>query len=341
MKAELVLPVLVWLAGTLVCWPDAARAEPNEYFKGKIITVYVSNPAGGGYDYYARLVARHIGRHLPGNPRVIVSNMPGAQGMTGANYLYNTAPRDGTALGALNEELAQDQVLGTSGIRYDASRFGWIGRTMPLTTIAYVWHSVPVKTIDDLRARETIFASSNRIVDIYAQLLRAIAGARIKLVRGYPGTRDAHLAMQRGEVEGAFSSIDTLQVMYADWLRDHLVEVLVQNAVQRHPDMPDVPAVVELAKTPDDRDVAAFFAASGVVGRPLLAPPDVPPDVLASLRAGFDATLKDSDFLDEARQGNAVIDPLPGAELQRTVESIINIRPELRDRAVRIAGESD
>lgn len=327
---------LVALAFAAV-WPHASYAQSGP-FTGKTVTVYVSNPPGGGYDFYARLVARHIGRHIPGNPRVVVSNMPGAQGLTGANYLYNAAPKDGTALGLLTEEIATDQVLGTPGIQYDAQRFNWIGRITPMYGLAYVWHTVPVKTIETMRDRETIFAVSNRIVTIYAHVLNVVTGARFKLVRGYPGTKDAHLAMERGEIEGVFTAVDVVQMMYTDWLKSGKISVLVQQTPQRHPDLPNVPTSVELGKTPTERSVLSFLARSGGLGRYYVAPPDIPADVVEALRKAFDATMRDGQFLDEARNSRVPLNPATGAELQKTAKEIVNIGGDEREQVLAIAG---
>jgi tripartite-type tricarboxylate transporter receptor subunit TctC len=330
----------LFLALLLAALPGSGRAQAPDLFKGKSIIVYVSNPPGGGYDFFARLVARHIGRHVPGDPRVVVSNMPGAQGLTGANYLYTTAPKDGTALGVLTEEIAQDQVLGTPGIQYDAQRFNWIGRVTPMHGLIYVWHTVPVKKIEDMRERETIFASSNRAVTIYAHLLNVVTGARFKLVRGYPGTKDGYLAMERGEIEGVFTGLDVVKMMYSELLDKKMITVLVQQSLKRHSDFPDVPTSVELGKTPAEREVLAFFAKSGSLGRYLVAPPEVPTDIVAALRAAFDATMQDEQFIDEARRGRVPLDPAAGAELQKTASEILNIGAAERERVLEIAGAS-
>jgi tripartite-type tricarboxylate transporter receptor subunit TctC len=330
--------LLILLAILPACVPPAATAQPNDYFRGKTITVYVSNPPSGGYDLYARLFARRFGQHLPGEPRIIVANMPGAQGFTGANYLYNTAPRDGTALGALTQNIAQDQVLATPGVQFDAQRFGWIGRIAPMHGIMYVWHTVPIKTVDDLKTRETIVAADGRQVEIYTRLLTSIIGARFKLVRGYPGTKDANLALERGEVEGVFSAMDVVKTMWGDWLQSKLINVVLQQSSERHPELPNVPTLLELGKTQIDRDVISFFTNSTTVGRSIVAPPDVPADVLGVLRAAFDATMKDDQFLEDAKQSRTDVIPLAGAQLQKIASSTVNLGPIERDRALAVAG---
>ena len=304
----------------------------QEPLQGKTVTIYVSFPPGGGYDFYGRLVARHIGRHIPGNPTVVVSNMPGAQGIACANFMYGVAPKDGTALAVLVQSVAQDQVAGTTGVQYDAAKLNWIGRVSSNVEMLYAWHTVPVKTVDDLSRHETILAADGTPVVILAELLRTVAGGRFKLIKGYPGTRDVHLAMQRGEVEAAVSSMNTLRTMFPDWVRNRWINVIVQNALERQPDLAEVPTTVELGKSADDRELLAFFAASSAVGRSIVAPPDLPPDRIEMLRAAFSAMAKDEQFLAEVRQSRTQFDPLAGAELQKIVARIVNIEPAQKDR---------
>ena len=309
-----------------------ARAQ-FDYFKGKTITLYVAFGSGGGYDQYARLLARHIGKHIPGEPRMIVSNMPGANGVIAANFLYNVAPKDGTALGLLYQSIAQDQVLGGQGIQFDTSKFSWIGRIASNVEIMYTWHTVPVRSVHDLASRETILASGSPGIAIYAHLLTVAVGARFKLVRGYPGTQEIHLALERGEVEGAYSSLNTIRTMWSHWLRDKKIKMIVQTGLERHPNLPDVPTMVELGKTAEDKKTIAFFAASGAIGRSIVAPPDMSAEALNVLRAAFQATMKDEQFLAEARQVNMDVDPLAGDDLEKIAERIVNIGPAERERA--------
>lgn len=309
----------------------APRAEPGP-FDGKTVTIYVSFPPGGGYDFYGRLVARHLGRHLPGNPSVVVSNMPGAQGITAANYLYGVAPRDGTALAVLVQTVGQDQVIGTSAVQYDASKFNWVGRVASNVEMLYVWHTVPVKTVDDLSRHETILAAPGTPMVIFAELLRTVAAGRFKLIKGYPGTRDVHLAMQRGEVEAGVSSMHTLRTMFPDWLTNRWINTIVQNALERQPDLADIPTMVELGKNAQDRDLLAFFAAGSAVGRSIVAPPDVPSDRIAMLRSAFTAMVKDEQFLADIRQSRAEFSPLAGAELQQVVARITTVEPDQKAR---------
>jgi len=314
----------------LVLTGAAAVAQPD--FKGRTISLYVAFASGGGYDQYARFFARHFGRHVPGEPKIIVSNMPGANGIVAANYLYNIAPKDGTALGLLYQTIAQDQVLGAPGIQFDAVRFRWIGRIASTVEIMYTWHTVPIRSVADLAERETILAAGSPGVAIYAHLLAEAVGARFKLVRGYPGTQEVHLALARGETEAAYSSLNTIRTMWGSWLRDRKINIILQAALERHPDLPDVPTMVELGKTAEDRETIAFFAGAATIGRSIVAPPDLPEEELAVLRAAFEATMKDPQFLAETKQSNIDIDPLAGEDVAKISERIVGVGPIERAR---------
>ncbi len=321
------------LVSLIIQWPAFAQSQSDEAFKGKTVTIYVGNPVGGGYDFYGRLLARHIGRHLPGNPNVVATNLVGGQSITCANFLYSVAPRDGTAFGILNQNIAEEQVFDTPGARFDATRFTWIGRITSTVEVSYVWHTVPIHTIEDVKTRETIFAGGGPGSIIYQLLLNDMIGTRFKIVRGFPGTNAAHLALERGEVEGAASSLQTLRTSTPGWLKDNKVRIILQHALERSPELPNVPAVVELGKTPQDRTILSFFAGASIVGRSFVAPPDLPPDRVGMLRAAFDATMKDPLFLADARKTNADVNPLPGSELQEIMARGVTLPAGERARA--------
>jgi tripartite-type tricarboxylate transporter receptor subunit TctC len=325
------------LAAALLGRPDLGQAQPRPYFEGKTITIYVTNPAGGGFDLNARLLARHLGDYIPGHPTVIVSNMPGAHGVTGANFIYNIAPKDGTALGAPVPYLPQYQVQGIAGPQYDAAKFGWLGSIGAVNEIMYVWHTVPVRSVGDLQNHETILAADGAVVT-FARLLTATVGARFKLVKGYGGTKEAHLALERGEVEGAVSTLSILRAYWSDWFENGKVRIILTNAFKRDPDIPDVPATIEFAKTQADRDLIGFFIASTSIGRAFVTPPDLAPDVLATLRTAFAATVKDEAFIAECRQAKFDVTPRSGEELQSIVNGMINVTATTRERIREIAG---
>jgi tripartite-type tricarboxylate transporter receptor subunit TctC len=323
--------------GILLGLGDRAHAQPDSDFKGKTVTVYIGFGSGGGYDQYARLFARHVGRHIPGNPTIVPSNMLGANGIVAANYLYTSAARDGTAIGFLYQAIAQDQVLLQTNVQYDATKFNWIGRITSTAEIMYTWHRAPVQKVADLATRETVFGVAGPLIITYTRLLNSSIGARFKIVRGYKSTAEIHIAMERGEVEGAYSSLSTVRSGWNQWLTDKQINILVQMVPERHPDLADVPTIVELGKTAEDRAVMSFFAASGAVGRSIVAPPGVPPDRLEILRTAFHATMRDPQFLAEARQMKLDVEPLPGGELAKLAARVVGIGAAERERAQAMA----
>jgi tripartite-type tricarboxylate transporter receptor subunit TctC len=326
------------LALSLVVGVPALAQEPPS-LAGKTVTVYVGFGPGGGYDLYGRVLARHLGKHLPGRPAVVVSNMPGAASIRAANYVYNVAPKDGTALGIVAQSIAEEQLLGVAGVSYDVGKFAWIGRFSANVEVAYVWHAAPVKTVDDLKTTEATFAGTGPASLIYPRLLNAIAGMKWKVVTGYNTTASAHLAMQRREVDGATSSLNTLKTTQRDWLDQGLVRILVQFALARRNDFADVPAVVELGATPEDKEVLGFYANSGAVGRAVMAPPGLPADRIAMLRSAFDATMKDGEFLSEIATTKLEFDPMTGTELQALVEASTRVSSAVLARARTVRSE--
>lgn len=325
------------LVGVVALGAATSHADPNDYFQGKTITIYVDNPVGGGYDLNARVLARHLGDHIPGHPGVIVSNMPGAHGIRGANFIYNVAPKDGTALGAEIADLAEYQVEGIEGVSYDASRFGWIGSIAPTNIVLYVWHTVPVRTIADLKSRETVLASFGP-VPTYARLLEELVGARFKVVDGYDGINAANMALERGEVEASLSSLPVLRAYRPDWLAKKMIRIFYYEGFKRSPDLPDVPASIELAKTDFDRSVMSFFIKNSAIGRAFVVPPGVQAPVLDTLRTAFDATMKDDKFLGDCQKSKIDVNPRSGGEIEKTVSEMINVDSATQARVREIAG---
>src|SRR5262245_37153549 len=319
------------LAAVLTLGPAAAPAQ--EAFTGKTVTIYVGFGPGGGYDLYARVLARHLGRHLPGQPTVVVANMPGAASIRAANYIANVAGKDGTAIGIVAQSIAEEQLLGVAGVSYDVAKLAWIGRIAANVEVTYVWHTAAVKTLDDLRSTETTLAGTGPSSSIYPRLMNTIAGMKWKVIAGYNTTSAAHLAMPRREVDGATSSLTTLKTTQRDWLDNGLIRILVQLAPQRSAELANVPAVVELATAPEDRDVLTFYANSGTVGRAVIAPPGMPAERIAILRSAFDATMKDTEFRAEIDATKLELEPMAGAELQKLVEASTRVSDTVLARA--------
>lgn len=317
----------------------ARAAEPDPFFKGKTVAIYIGFAAGGSYDYFGRLVARHFGKHLAGNPTVIAQAMPGAGSFTAANFLYARAPRDGTALGIVSQTVAIEEALGTPGVQYKAAQFNWIGRATAVNEVSITFHTSSTKTIADATANATTMASTGAgsPSESYLKLLNEVAGTRFKLVGPYPASNDAMLAMERGEVDGAFTSYNTLKVSRQDWLREKTINILVQYG-ERSAELPDVPFAVDLAKTAEDRQLMAFYVGSEQIGRAFLAPPDLPADRVAALRKAYDETMQDPEFLAEIDQSHSEFSPLSGAKLQRMVAATADVSPTIVARIRAILG---
>jgi tripartite-type tricarboxylate transporter receptor subunit TctC len=324
--------VVLWAALALSLSIAVQAQQPDATLRGKPVTLYVAGPAGSGYDAYARLFSRYAGRYLPGSPDIIVSNMPGASGVICANFVYRMAPKDGTAIGLLLQWMAEEQVASTNGAQFDVAKFGWIGRLSPNVEISYTWHTAPVHTIADLMKRETVFAATGGSSALYPELLNKMIGARFKVVTGYLGTPAANLAMERGEVEGATSSLNTIKLTEPNWLPDKKINVLVQYSLQRDRELPDVPAVVELARTPADKTVLSFFASGSAIGRSIVAPPGLLQESLTTWRTAFTRTMHDPAFIAEAERVKLDLDPLPGGELQALIQTAVSLSAADRER---------
>jgi tripartite-type tricarboxylate transporter receptor subunit TctC len=314
-------------------------AETEALYKGKTVIIYIGFAPGGSYDYFGRLVARHIGKHLPGNPTVVAQSMPGAGSFTAANYLYARAPRDGTALGIVSQTAAIEEALGTSGVQYKVSQFNWIGRATSVNEVSLTFHSSSTKTIRDAIANETTMASTGAgsPSETYLKLLNAVAATKFKLVGPYPASNNAMLAMERGEVDGAFTSYNTLKVSRQDWLREKKINILVQYG-ERSADLPDVPYAVDLANTEADRQLMAFYVSSEQIGRAFLAPPEMPAESVAVLRKAYDETMRDPQLLAEIDQSHSEFSPLSGDKLQRLVVATADVPPAIVARIRAIVG---
>src|SRR5215468_9437611 len=307
------LLVAAVMLGTVV--PSAAPAQSVEdFYKGRTITLAIGFDTGGGYDIYGRLLSRHMGRHIPGRPNIVVQNMPGAGSLRAAQHLFSLAPKDGTALGTFGRQMGIAPLLGTSA-QYDGTKFTWIGSITNEVSTCVAWHTATVKTWNDMQEKEITFGGDGPGADpdIFALLYRNVFDAKIKLVSGYHGTTPIILAMERGEVEGLCGySWSTIKSKHQPWLRDKKINILVQAALKKEDDIPDVPLVLDMAKTEEQRQILKLFLTSQETARPFAAPPGVPADRAAALRAAFDATMKDAEFLAEAKKLNLDVNPLAG-----------------------------
>ena len=323
------------LAGVLAVLSVAAHAA-DDVFKGRTTTVYVSTGPGGGYDAYARLLARTIGRHLPGNPTAIAENMPGAGGRKLANFLFNAAPKDGTAIAIIHHTIVYDAVFGEAGAKYDARKFNWLGSIASFTSVGIAWHTSGVKTIEDAKQKQIVMGSSGfgSTSYQYTNLLNHIVGTKFKIITGYKGAADMYLALEKGELQGvAGTDWTSIRNGHAPWLQNKDISVFVQFAVKKHPDLPNVPLIGDLVSSPDDKRVLRFVFAGLEFARPFLAPPGLPAPAVAALRAGFDASGKDPQLLADAKKARFDIDPVDGATVQKLVAEVYETPKKLIERA--------
>ena len=330
-KARLLLAV----AAALLASGPAAAQSGEPFFARKTVGVAIGYTAGGSYDLYGRLVARHLGRHIPGNPTLIAQNMPGAGSMRAAAYLYNVAPKDGTALGVIVEAAALEQALSNPAVHYDAAKFTYVGRVAMSNNIFMQWTTSKVQSIEDSQRMESSLAGTGpgSIAETVPRLLNSLIGTKFKLISGYPASTEAMLAMERGEVEGASSSWAAVKVGKQDWLRERKIRIILQTSPERHRDLPDSPSLGEVGKTEADKQLFALYASGSSVGRTLLGPPGIPAERVKILRDAFDAMTRDPDFIADVKKLNVDFDPLPGDKVQEMIERTLSIPASVRERA--------
>jgi tripartite-type tricarboxylate transporter receptor subunit TctC len=303
---------------TFAAVPGAQAESVEAFFKGKTITISVGFAPGGSYDFYPRVFARHMGKYIPGHPTVVVQNMPGAGSLRAANYLFNVAPKDGTALGVVTQTVMLEEAFGTPGVKYKAAEFTYIGRMTGVLETMILWHEAQAKDMDGVRKYETVAGSTGPTspTEGYPRLLNAFAGAKFRIVTGFGGTAEIMLAMERREVDALENSWTSIVRTKKEWLDQKKIHVLVQAQLERNPVLPDVPTLVEMGHTPDDRAALAFYTSSAAVSRSLLGTPGIPADRLAALRDAFMATTRDPQFLEDVKKSQAEFDPAPGEFLQ-------------------------
>ena len=325
-----------WLAIlALVASAASPRAQEAASFAGKTITFVIGFEPGGPYDLYGRLLARSLGAHLPGQPKVVVQNMPGAGGLIAANYLYNVAPRDGTQIGVVSQTAGIGQVLDTPGVKYDVRKFAWIGRISSNVQILNSWRAAAGKTIDDARRVEIVVAGTGPTSSsvVFPRLMNDLLGTKFRVVPGYQGVTSATLAMERGEVDAVVRPWADIKSKNMNWVREKQINLLVQFALRRHADLPGVPAIVDLGRDADQRALLGLFASGNDVGNAVVAPPDAAAPVAQTLRRAFDAAMKDPALIEEAAKARMEIDAMAGEELQQLTQSVFNVSPAVVEKA--------
>jgi tripartite-type tricarboxylate transporter receptor subunit TctC len=317
------------------CAPAAAQQSVADFYKGKTIRIVVGISVGSGYDVTARVLQRHWGKHIPGNPTVIVQNQPGAGSRTMANQLVANGPFDGTVIGAPFNGLPTAPLLQPDGVKFDPVTMVWLGSTNRETQVTYLWHTAPVKTFTDVVKTEVVTgaqAAGTTQWD-YPLLANVVLNTRFKVISGYKSTQDIHLAMERGEIHGNGSTNwTTLLSLNGDWVKEKKVNVIAQWALRKHPDLPNVPMVLELAKSEADRAALELLIARLEYGRPYFVPPGVPADRVQALRRAFDAMMKDPEFLADAKKFSLEIDPLTGEQVQEVIARVIKTPAPVAER---------
>jgi tripartite-type tricarboxylate transporter receptor subunit TctC len=323
--------------------PPAAAQGVAEFYRGKQITFMVGSSPGGGYDAIARLVARHIVNHIPGSPGVVVQNTPGGGSLTMTNRIYRVAPQDGTVVGLVQRGVLLAQLTKQPNVQFDVSKLHWIGSVSPEKSLVVAWATAPIKTVQDLQTNPLIVGGTGATSDLEAsaRLLNATVGTKFKIVSGYPGQADVSLAMERGEIQGtadwAWSEIKT---RHADLLAGKKLTLLLQNALSKAPDLPDVPLAMDFIKDDTDRQVAQLYFGVKEVARPILAGPGVPADRLEALRAAFMALKDDADFKADAATAGIEVDPTPAQNIDDYVKLTTSASPEVVRRLTEILNPS-
>jgi tripartite-type tricarboxylate transporter receptor subunit TctC len=324
------------VAVVTACHLPAANAQPAapSFFAGKQINLICGAAVGGGYDALARLVARHLGRLMAGNPTVIVQNMPAAGSLAATNLIANTAPKDGLTISLIQRGMLLTRLINPGAVRFDLDKLNWIGSLSSEVGLAFAWYTSKHKTAKDLFEKELIVGGHTGVdPELTPRLYNAVLGTKFKIVTGYNGTTDIGLAIERGEVEGIGDwSWSSLKKQKPDWIRDKKITLLLQSGLQNDPELPDVPNALEFAKTDSDRRVIELFLTQKKVARPFIAPPGVPPERVAVLRAAFAALARDREFLADAERSGLEVDPISGEAVDKIVALIASTPLAIADR---------
>ena len=302
---------------------QAQSAGVEDFYKGRTITMVIGYSVGGGYDLYARALAAHMAKHIPGDPTIVPQNMPGAGSQKVVNYLYSIAAKDGSVFGTFGRTVALEPLIAKA--EFDATKLTWLGSMTDESSICISRKDSGIGDWNDLLAKEAKFGGlgPGTDPDIFTQAVNNLFGAKIQLVRGYPGTNELTLAIERGELAGVCGiSYGTLLSRHADWLKDKTINLIFQAGIRKQPDLPDVPFLIDLAKTDQQRQVIKLLVAGQGMARPFAAPPDIPADRAAALRAAFEATLKDPDFLAQAKTAKMEINPVSAGTIQTMLTEI-------------------
>jgi tripartite-type tricarboxylate transporter receptor subunit TctC len=320
---------------TVAIAPGRAQSVAD-FYKGKTVDLYIGDSVGGAYDLYARMIARHLGKHIPGNPTVLPKNMEGAGSLRLANWLYNVAPKDGSAMGIIGRGTGFDPLLGNTKAQFDASKFTWIGSANNEVSICVAWAGSGITKFEDMMTKELVVGgtSSSADTDQFPKIVNGVLGTKMKVVTGYPGGNEVGLAMEPGQLQGRCGwSWSSVKSTHQKWIDEKKFTILVQLALEKHPDLPNVPLVIDLAKTDEQRQILKLIFARQVMGRPFLAPPGIPKDRVDALRKAFMDTMTDKEFLADTTKAQMEITPVSGADLEKLVKEVYATPKELADKA--------
>jgi tripartite-type tricarboxylate transporter receptor subunit TctC len=327
---------VVAAALTVMAAAAACAQSPAEFYKGKTVDLYIGYSAGGGYDLYARMLARYMGQHIPGNPTVVPKNMTGAGSLVLANWLYNIGPKDGTAFGLIGRGTGFDPILGNEKAKFDGTKFTWLGSMNNEVSVCVAWENSGVTKFEDLLTKELVVGGTGASADTdqFPKITNGVLGTKFKIVTGYPGGNEVGLAMERGEVKGRCGwSWSSVKSTHMKWYQEHKFTVLLQLALQKHPDLPNVPLVVDLAKNDEQRKILRLIFARQVMGRTFLAPPGIPRDRAVALRKAFLDTLKDKEFLANSEKAKMEINPVSGEEVETLMKEAYATPPAIAKKA--------
>jgi len=314
--------------------------NPADFYKGKNVELYIGYSVGGGYDLYARVLARHIGRHIPGNPTVVAKNMEGAGSLRLANWLYRVAPKDGSVFATIGRGTGFDPLLGQQAAQFDGTKFTWIGSGNHEVSVCVAFEGrAGITKFEDLRTKEMTVGGTGASADTdqFPKVVNGVLGTKMKIVSGYPGGNDVVLAMERGELQGRCGwSWSSVKATHGSWIAEKKLNVLVQLSLEKHPDLPDIPLVTDFAKTDEEMQILKLIFARQVMGRPFLAPPGIPAERAAALRTAFMATMTDPVFTADAERSQLEVNPVAGDDLQKLVAEIYRTPAEVAKKAAEL-----
>jgi tripartite-type tricarboxylate transporter receptor subunit TctC len=337
-----VLAILCGVSLTCVSAQLAPAAAADAYFKDKQIRMVVGSAPGGGYDAYGRLLAQYMKQHIPGNPTIIVQNMPGAGSLVAANYIYNVSPKDGTFIGAVNAMLATDPLVYPDRVKFDPRQFRWLGSALRENHVGVAWQLTRVKSFDDVLKNELIVAGTGGATNFYPLFVDAMLGAKLKMIPGYQGTKQGMLAMERGEVGGLVGiTWASVKATSGSWLRDDKIRAFIQFGLKKHPELPDVSWVYDYARNNDDRAAMDLAFGNSEFGRPFIAPPGVPDEVVQILRDAFEDTMSDPEFRADADKRQLDLEITRGSEIQSLIEKIYKTPPAVVERVKKIVQSAE